>query len=137
MATGPAGEEPFLRLEPSGWGEVGAAGPGGSEAWPLFTPSFPRAQVGPHGPLLPAAHALRARPDTALGEHGHLHPSAALHPRGEPVPGLWGEMPPFACGLITPHLGTTVLSAGSSPIAHGYDIARRCRQGIALHGACL
>lgn len=30
VATGPAGEEPFLRLEPSGWGEVGAAGPGGS-----------------------------------------------------------------------------------------------------------
>lgn len=52
-------------------------------------------------------------------------------------PGLSGEMPPVACGLITPHLGTTVLSAGSSPIAHGYDIARRCRQGVALHGACL
>lgn len=30
MATGPAREEPFLRLEPSGWGEVRAAGPRGS-----------------------------------------------------------------------------------------------------------
>lgn len=65
-----------------------AWGPGRGGGWslrlgPVFTPAFPCPQAGSHCPLLPTAHALRARPDTALGGHGHLHPSAALHPGGE------------------------------------------------------
>lgn len=87
MAADPAGEEPLLRLEPSGWGEFRGSGArqvrlvwGCLSLGSLLTPAFPHPQAGPHGPLLPAAHALRAHPDTALGEHRHLHPGATLHP---------------------------------------------------------
>lgn len=53
----------------------------GEGSAPLTRPSTP--QAGPHRALLPAAHALCARPDAALGEHRHLRPRAALHPGGE------------------------------------------------------
>lgn len=64
----------------------------------LCFPTCP--QAGPHCPLLSPAHALCTRSDVALGEHWHLHPSAALHTGGERVPVTWGGVVQCLCAVL-------------------------------------